>query len=58
MKQNNMYITTSRCDDYPTSMNSQEAIKEERHQQTSVAATTTTHREREASANISSSKHQ
>ena len=28
MKQNNMYVTTSRCDDYPTSMNSQEAIKE------------------------------
>ena len=28
MKQNNMYVTTSRCDDYPISMNSQEAIKE------------------------------
>ena len=28
MKQNNMYVTTSRCDDYPTSMNSKEAIKE------------------------------
>ena len=28
MKQNNMYVTTSRCDDYPTSMNSQEVIKE------------------------------
>ena len=27
MKQNNMYVTTSRCDDYPTSMNSQETIK-------------------------------
>jgi len=23
-----MYVTTSRCDDYPTSVNSQEAIKE------------------------------
>jgi len=28
MKQNNMYVTTSRCDDYPTSVKSQEAIKE------------------------------
>ena len=28
MKQNNMYVTTSRCDDYPTLMNSQEVIKE------------------------------
>ena len=27
-KQNNMYVTTSRCDDYPTSVKSQEAIKE------------------------------
>ena len=28
MKQNNMYVTTSRCDDYPTSVKSQEAIKQ------------------------------
>ncbi|XP_066373795.1 uncharacterized protein [Miscanthus floridulus] len=28
MNQNNMYVTTSRCDDYPTSVKSQEAIKE------------------------------
>ena len=50
MKQNNMYVTTSRCDDYPTSMNSQEAIKEVRHQQTSVAASISSSRQKQQAA--------
>ena len=55
MKQNNMYVTTSRCDDYPTSMNSQETIKEERHQEKSVATTTTTERERHQQTSVAAS---